>query len=331
MLWLEMSRDSAHGGPGWEFSRCLWSPAYKKGAQRSKWPYWDSLLRTRVGDNVLHLRGIGKQAAFVGLTSCEGSWISTIEKPPAPGQWAYADEFYRVPLRDWRKFSEPISLPRILADRREKLIQYFVNNKTRGKQKRLLFYVLQDGKLQCLNGAYLSEVDDELAELLLGVAATPEDAERAAEPNTVTVSTGEALRQVLARVGQDAFSEAVKANYEHRCCVPGCDIRDSVFLVGSHIARWADVESLRGNVSNGLSLCLMHDRAFENGFFTFDASLRVVVSKRTGDADEWIVKHLLPLAGERIRVSTVEPSIEALEHHWSRNGFGELSTAVKLS
>jgi putative restriction endonuclease len=321
MLWLEMSRDFAHGGAGWEFSRCLWSPAYKNDAGRSKWPYWQSLLRVRSGENVLHLRGVGKAAAFVGMSVCASPGFATSDRPPVAGQWSYAETFYQVALRDWREFSQPVFLQRVFDSRRKELTAYFLANKARRDEKRRLFYVHQAGRLQCLNGAYLSEIDGQLAELLLQDDIPRTDENQQPRLNRDVVPTAEAARQILMRLGQDAFSEAVRSNYGHRCCVPGCDITDDVFLVGSHIARWADVPSLRGHLSNGLSLCLMHDKAFENGFFTFNKELRIVVTESGGDATAWIAKYLVSAAGERIRASSIEPSTEALQHHWLRHGF----------
>ena len=46
-------------------------------------------------------------------------------------------------------------------------------------------------------------------------------------------------------------------------------------MVGSHIARWADNEELRGNTDNGLCLFLQHNRAFEKGFYTLNSELKL--------------------------------------------------------
>jgi putative restriction endonuclease len=324
-MWLEMSRDAGHGGSGWEFSRWLWSPAYKNDTRRSKWAYWESLLQVRAGDDVLHLRGVGTDAAFVGVSTSATRGFATNDRPSLSGQWSYAQTFYKVPLRDWRQFAEPISLRKVFASWQKELTSYFMTNKRRKGQKQLLFYVHQAGRLQCLNGAYLSQIDEELAKLLLqtGISARGESVE--SRPNTDVVPTAEAVREIFVRLGQDAFSQAVRSNYDNRCCVPGCDVTDDAFLVGSHIARWADVPSLRGNVRNGLSLCLMHDKAFESGFFTFDGQLRVVIAKNRADDTVWIRKHLVPFAGQKIRAGSIEPSNEALQHHWFRHGFEGLN------
>lgn len=36
MVWIEMSKDELHGGTGWEFTKCLWAPAYKLVGKKQK-------------------------------------------------------------------------------------------------------------------------------------------------------------------------------------------------------------------------------------------------------------------------------------------------------
>lgn len=130
------------------------------------------------------------------------------------------------------------------------------------------------------------------------------------------ISTDESLRSSRGRVGQSRFSSAVRSNYGDQCCFPGCDVAEPEFLVGAHIARWADVEHLRGDVANGLCLCLMHDKAFELGLFKLDDDIRVVPKNDT--SNRWAQDCIKPFAGKAIRVGKVKPSVEAIRHHRSR-------------
>lgn len=62
---LEVSRDPDHGGLGWGFAECLWSPSHKNPSGR--WPFWDLLLQVQHDDLVVHLRG--HQAEFFGYST----------------------------------------------------------------------------------------------------------------------------------------------------------------------------------------------------------------------------------------------------------------------
>lgn len=327
MIWLEMSRDTVHGGPGWGFGECLWSPTYKKtqNGARPTWPYWETVSRVRAGDPVLHLRGSWPETAFVGTSTAAAEGYRTQARPPVPGQWAYAREFYRVELRDFVRLSQPLSLSQVFQSRGAGIREFIVRNRVRSGSERVpVFCTIQGGRLQCLNGAYLSHVDNELLGLIFGH-----------EPDHVTddapiprvVGTGEYVRDLLVRVGQQEFSNAVRANYGHRCCFPDCNVRHRSFLVASHIARWADAPQLRGDVRNGLLFCLTHDKAFELGLFTVDADGSVRVRQQAAPEAE-VGRSLLSAAGERIRTAKQPPLRETLEHHWRRTGFADLLQVV---
>jgi putative restriction endonuclease len=320
MMWLEMARDKTHGGGSWSFSLSLWSPTRKQGGAR--WPFWESVRQVKSGDVILHLRGIGDRAAFVGYSTADTDGYEISEGPPVRGQWDGYDKFYRVLLRDYLQFSQSISLLSVFGREDATLRNYYQRNHSKHtSEKKKLFYVIQAEQLQCLQGAYLSEVDDELAELLLGSDYSRGDGVQ--RPLMSGIQTSEQLRELRVRVGQQAFSGQVRSNYEYRCCFPECPVEEAAFLVSAHIARWSDEPELRGDLSNGICLCLMHDKAFETGLFTLSNDFKVSVNQ-TSPAfanSNWASLNLLPYDGRYIRPGQVLPSIEALRHHWQRVGY----------
>lgn len=314
MIWLEMSRDSLHGGGDWGFSSCLWSPTRK--IDGSRWSFWESLLSVEEGDPVLHLRGSGKKAAFVGTSTAASRGYETQERPPIAGQWSHTPTFLRVNLSEYTPFVQSVSLQDIFASRNRELREYFELNK-KAAQKERLFYVIQANRLQCLNGAYLSQVSQELLNILLAESAPPS---RAPYQTSDEVSVGERTSAAISRIGQRQFSDQVRSNFGSLCCFPGCNISEKEFLVGAHIARWSDKPELRGQISNGLCLCLMHDKAFELGLFTIDAELRIWVSPAKIRNNNWAQAHLFAFHGQSIRLGVIPLSEDALLHHWERTG-----------
>jgi hypothetical protein len=314
MIYLEMSRDEQHGGGTWGFTNCVWAPTEKKG-EGGSWPFWEKVLQVREGDIVIHLRG-KSDSHFVGYSIAAGDGFRTNKRPPNPGEWAFAEAFYRADLTGFTPFYESISLDQILREGGLALEAYFEANKIRRKAKNNLFFVKQRGQLQCLQGAYLSDVDDELLTVLFGNSTGLTTSDSGAV--IVSVATGSQISTIRARLGQSRFSDAVKALYGNRCCFPGCDIADPRFLIGSHIARWSDNEVLRGKFGNGLCLCLVHDKAFELGLYTLDEHLAVFVNPRERETASVVVQNLLKQEGEKIRTSSVLPLPDALLEHWIR-------------
>ena len=173
------------------------------------------------------------------------------------------------------------------------------------------FFVFQANRLQCLNGAYLSKCDEELLALILdnGVMCSSPSIHQ-------NNSTSEAFRQVKQRIGQAQFSEAVKKNYHDKCCFPDCEIADRKFLIGSHIARWADNPEKRGNTSNGLCLCPIHDKAFENGYFSLDNDFRVVLSRDLEvQTSKVFLERIKPYEHRKIDQAPIPPDKDALKEH----------------
>ena len=315
MIYLEMARDEVHGGGTWAFPNCVWAPTQKRGG--GSWPFWSKVLQIKEGDMIFHLRGVNPHAYFVGysIASCDGFETST--RPPNPMEWDYSEKFYRANLSGFTPFHYPIKLTDLFSLRKRELESYFDTNRNRYSSKLNLFFVRQAGRLQCLNGAYLSDIDEELLHLLFG----NNDSSVLSNGRTIiSVQTGIQISAVFSRIGQAKFSAEIKRLYGNRCCFPGCKVFDSRFLVGSHIARWSDNEVLRGHMGNGLCFCLVHDKAFETGMFTLDENFRVFVNPREIQSDSVVVQELISKHGKQIVLSRVKPLLDALLEHWIRVG-----------
>jgi hypothetical protein len=86
----------------------------------------------------------------------------------------------------------------------------------------------------------------------------------------------DAVRRV--RLVQQFFRDAVLIAYGNECAV--CRIPEERLLTASHIIRWADEPRRRADPTNGLSLCTLHDRAFDRGLIGVDDHRRVLLSSR---------------------------------------------------
>lgn len=312
MIWLEMSRDEVHGGEGWSFTKCIWSPTRKKGTN-SKSLFWGNILCVKKGDVVIHLRGKGAKAAFVGFSTVVGNGYETKSRPPQPGAWEFAESFYRADLAKFTEFAEPIKLREFFVNYKDDLVSYLKNKTERPLN---CFFVYREERLKCLNGAYLSKVDNLLFSLITGVKL----GEHSKEDSIEKVLVEERLCEISQRKGQEKFSLKVKENYNWHCCFPGCDINDKNFLIGAHIDRWADNVEKRGNISNGLCLCCMHDRAFELGYFSIDDEYKVVLDEDQDVANSLFFQECIkPFNNQMIKLGNILPDIESLQAHRLRN------------
>lgn len=308
MIWIEMSREELHGGGEWGFAACVWSPAYKNEPQKRSWAFWNNIRNVKVGDTIIHLRGIGDKAAFVGFSTAITDGHKTTERPPFPGDWGYSKSYFRAMLTDYHNFESPVKLIDFFSANQDALINYLKNLPQKNKNR---FFVYQSNRLQCLNGAYLSACDDRLLELITG-QLMPSTASTAVSH----VATSEIHKTVLQRRGQARFSDAVKDNYNCHCCFPRFSMNDRHFLIGSHIARWVDSPDKRGEVANGLCLCCFHDKAFEVGYFSLDDEYKVTISSKKDIAQSAVFQtFIMPHAGEQISLGNIKPDKDSLSEH----------------
>ena len=126
------------------------------------------------------------------------------------------------------------------------------------------------------------------------------------------------IRETRVRLVQRFFRQAVMSGYGSRCAV--CFLAERRLLIASHIIPWRDNEERRADPSNGLSLCSLHDRAFDQGLISVDESLRLLVSSRLKTKDAVSVHRaaFLDLEGQPLcRPLRFDPDPAALEYHRS--------------
>jgi len=154
------------------------------------------------------------------------------------------------------------------------------------------------------------------------LAKLPQGNQELAEfPNGPT----EAVRETRVRLVQGFFRQAILSNYESRCAV--CLITEERLLIASHIIPWSEDEKRRADPSNGLALCALHDRAFDNWLISFSESFELLVSSRLKTKDAVGVHRaaFLDLEGQRLsRPIRFNPDPAALAIH--RAKFDTLSS-----
>lgn len=81
---------------------------------------------------------------------------------------------------------------------------------------------------------------------------------------------------VKIRIGQSFFRKTVLSSYDNKCCICQNDLTQ--LLIASHIIPWSENKKKRIDPKNGLSLCMLHDKAFDKGLVGFKDDFRITVS-----------------------------------------------------
>ena len=94
-------------------------------------------------------------------------------------------------------------------------------------------------------------------------------------------------------------------------CVPS-------LLEAGHIVPYRDDEDLRVDPHNGLCLAQTHHAAFDQGLFTFDEDLRLVLSKSLKDylPNHQLSKDFVAFEGQPLQLpERFAPKKKYFEHH----------------
>jgi putative restriction endonuclease len=127
------------------------------------------------------------------------------------------------------------------------------------------------------------------------------------------------VREVKQRLHQAQFRGAVLTAYRDRCTI--CTLKEVRLLDAAHIVADAE-EQGEPLVSNGLSLCSIHHRAFDEDLVGISPDRRVHVARRLLDDEDGPMLELLKgFHGRRIAAPTgtrVRPDRERLAERFDR-------------
>ncbi|MGH6946889.1 MAG: HNH endonuclease [Kiloniellales bacterium] len=127
----------------------------------------------------------------------------------------------------------------------------------------------------------------------------------------------EIWREARVRRVQSFFRRTVLGSYDMCCAF--CRLGDGRLLAASHIIPWAADETRRADPRNGLSLCALHDRAFDRGLMSVGDDLSILVSKQLLDKPQALEMHrvaFVAIRGDRMTLpSRFAPDPAALAYH----------------
>lgn len=110
------------------------------------------------------------------------------------------------------------------------------------------------------------------------------------EPFDDPIERQYAFRTTRVRIHQRRFRGAVLPAYRNRCAI--CRLREGQLLDAAHIVSDREAEG-QPVISNGLSLCSIHHRAFDEDLVGVAPDLRVHVSRRLLDDEDGPMLDLL--------------------------------------
>jgi 5-methylcytosine-specific restriction endonuclease McrA len=270
-VWIEMTKtEHQHGGAGWEFGTCLWSPT-RNSANVDAY----SLMRSpTASDCVLHFlestwpNGM-HESRLVGFSEVAGKFEERSDAPPEPGPWANRANYYRIPLRDYVWFDSPIPV-RLLCETYADEIRAEIIE----KMPRQYPFVIYRDEVRTRQGAYISRATKSLLQLFidaLGIEAAVSPSEQVEKngPNAhEEYAEGQRRRREVSFFARNPkLAETAKARDQYRCQICQFDFEMKYGLVGRHYIechhlnplserpKEAWTEILKTNLNDVVSVC----------------------------------------------------------------------------
>jgi hypothetical protein len=215
-VWIEDTKtaEHGHGGPGWEFGKCLWSPSsYASGSD-----HYAIMREPNIDDLVIHIN----EGRLVGYSYVSAPYQEHTDPPPMPGPWGGRKSYYRIDLKDFQEFPQQIPLAAFI-DRYRLAIETELRDDS---PKRYPFILYGEQKeLRHAQGAYLTRCTPKLYELIrsavLGTDA--KSATQATSPRYWAMALGEGARlwdecqeKGIAAIGWDEFDLGDLTEYPDR-------------------------------------------------------------------------------------------------------------------
>lgn len=153
--------EHGHGGKGWEFGTCLWSPTRNRtGNDR-----YSIMRMPELRDRVIHFYETqldDRLDTFIIGESTVRRKVREVEaEPPSPGQWAGMAPYYRIDLANYRQYESPLPI-------RQFVQEYLGEIRADLLQTRPIFYPFNthgEG-IRTVQGIYLAKSTETLSQLI---------------------------------------------------------------------------------------------------------------------------------------------------------------------
>lgn len=301
--------NRVHGGHGWGFGTCLWSPVRNRAGGRS----WEIMKEVQSGDLIIHLLDTDEGYCWVGVSQAQSSAIEIPDEPPEPGKWGNMSPYYRIPLNQFIQLEEPVNVKQIFSDYLERLLE-ILETTNKG-----LFYVKYRNELRVAQ-RYLAEVPDPLYNIFKEIASNigfkydPVNDDilcpTSSEPAQVDITTPGRVQTLLSRIVRDTqLIRNLKSSCNYLCQICGNTIvlpNGKKYAEGHHLRPLGSPYNGPDIEQNIIILCPTHHAEFDYGSIAIEPNTKKIVHIDVNN-----IYHLKELAYQR-----EDLDIEFIRYHY---------------
>jgi 5-methylcytosine-specific restriction endonuclease McrA len=224
-IWIETTKaEHKHGGDGWSFGECLWSPS----RNRSGVDIYSLMRRVSPSDAVIHFLKNSwedgtKEIRVAAISEIASKFELREDEPPEPGSWAGMSPYYRVTLHRYMPFSHPLPLRILRETYAEEIRAELIEDRPR-----FFPFMAYRNEIRMVQGWYLTKATPRFVALLfdaLGLEASiASNASTSPDDQHTDYAEGQRRRREAFFFARNRHLAAdAKAYYGCRCRVCGFD------------------------------------------------------------------------------------------------------------
>jgi len=295
-----------HGGLGWEFGTCMWSPVKNHAGVNS----WALMREVKPGDLIIHLLKLEHEYKFVGVSIAESACQIINVEPTIPDKWKAMAPYYRIDLANYYSFQKPVSVNEFFNQNGSSIGQFggsfFVEYGTSGLFRMAQRYIARiPADLYIILNEFFSLKEEKYSEHMQLESITqnePSQIDRS-YPNSV-------LSTIYRRIRDTKMIRAIKTEHDYTCQICGRRIplpNGAYYAEGHHLQPLGGVHNGPDNKDNIIILCPYHHAEFDYG--------SIAINPRT-----WLIEHIdkaNPFYGAPLAYTRNDLNIEFIKYHYN--------------
>lgn len=256
-VFIEMT-NIVHGGEGWEFGVCLWSPEKSKDDKHT----WEVMREVKEGDLIIHSVKTSNGHKFIGASIANSECGITNIEPSDAGRWSGHENYYRIELREFKKFEHQLAMKDFLNKYRNDLVgieKSFFTSDYKPAQKYLIN----------ISGKVFKHLNEDFSNNNIKYY----DKKHTSIVNKITSNNGnnnpERKDSIVKRIVRDTkIIKYLKVKYEDKCQICGRSIllpNEKKYSEGHHLKRLGGTHCGPDTKDNVIILCPYHHTEFDYG------------------------------------------------------------------
>ncbi|MBT4110869.1 hypothetical protein HOE37_03365 [Candidatus Woesearchaeota archaeon] len=280
-VFLEIT-NPAHGGSGWEFGSCLWSPVKDRGGSEA----WKIMKEVQVGDIIIHLLKSDEGYVWAGVSMVVTPLIQTIDEPPRPERWTNMSPYQRINLGQFNNLISPPTIGSFFREYNSSLREILHENKEG------MFYVEYPtgGDLR-VSQKYFAKVPpvlydlfDDFSESLNFIVQFRNENSQVPtvnEPPYPDYTSPGRIEVITSRIVRDtALVRGIKSNFNWKCQVCGKRIlleNSKYYAEGHHLKPLGGEYNGPDVKENIIILCPYHHAEFDYGSIAINPVTKKII------------------------------------------------------